>query len=1188
MNARMLTHMPPPCRVSRLLNRFLLNLLTLGCLCTITPTYAYHYPWDQGHDTTKPNEPNAPGPCVGSACKNDPCNSKSKGSPVYLATGQFIWSEKDIELKGRPALNVTRTFNSHDPQVGLVGNGWSLSCDSRLLYTTRYEKNDNVVTKVHELIRRMPNGKRYTYTEQADGTFTAPGLFDVVTRQSDNSLRLKRRDGSYSLYNQLGRLQSDVDSNGNLVNYSYDSQGRLIQKADTNGRSLSYEYNSNGLVSIIQDHSGRQWQYEYDTNANLTSITDPLGGIRQYSYQSYQAKGDGQTYNQLTQITDETGVVETQVSYSGDRVHSYTDYENTFYYQYDTTNRRATKTDSQNSRWVFTYNQSGQYIRITAPLNRTTVYDRNAESQLTRLIDPSGTEYHYTYDSYGNRLTQTDTRGTIATSFEEEKSWPLTVTSRSGRTTTITYDSHGNPLTITDPSTAVTALRWSAAGDLQRSTNALGHQINITHNPQGMPLTQTDALNHTTEYQYDTLNNLIQITNPAGETVQYQYDALDRMIASIDGNGDITHYTYDAAGRITQVTAPNNQTVKYDYDHFGRLRQRTFYDGTKEQYQYRKDNLISNIIDPDGMVISMTYDNAKRLIKRTIGSQDTYRYNYNSQDKLTSISNGTGTVTLTYDDFGRKLSETVNGETTTYQYNSEDEITQLKGLGITQTHQFDQRGLLSQLDTAGNSYQYTYDALARLTTVRRNVTASTNQFDSANRLISIDHGTGQRSHQYQYDPANRISQWQGVADETRDYSYDSQHRITTVKSPTAPETYSYDGLGNRQNNNAQFDQANRITGDNDFNYTYDINGNRTQKTHKASGATEHYTYNGLNQLTRYQSFPDNNPASTAIKDYGYTYGPLGRRWSKRNNLGTELTQFYWSGSNLIAENHNGTPRHYILEGLTPAGFIENGETYHYLKDHLGTAHEVIDNSGTIVWQGDYRSFGAVMETVSLLNNRLRFAGQYFDTESGLHYNGVRYYSPSDGRFTQPDRLGLFDGLNTYTYVYNNPLIYTDPTGEFGVVGGGIGAIVDVGLQLAQNGGNFGCVSWGQVATSAMLGAAGAGLGAKLAGVAGKGKQFSHWIPSRAKNWPGFGGKLGKKFLKSGNKYNGNYVSKRRHFKHDNYAYGNVKGEHLGWGDKWRKPIQQLDRIPNVYKGAVAGGAARNAAGNASGSSTCGC
>jgi len=108
---------------------------------------------------------------------------------------------------------------------------------------------------------------------------------------------------------------------------------------------------------------------------------------------------------------------------------------------------------------------------------------------------------------------------------------------------------------------------------------------------------------------------------------------------------------------------------------------------------------------------------------------------------------------------------------------------------------------------------------------------------------------------------------------------------------------------------------------------------------------------------------------------------------------------------------------------------------------LGTAHEIIDNSGTIVWQGDYRSFGAVMETISLLNNHLRFAGQYFDTESGLHYNYFRDYDPAIGRYLQSDPIGLDDGSNTYAYVANNPLIYTDSTGLI------VDTIADVGFVI---------------------------------------------------------------------------------------------------------------------------------------------
>ncbi len=1040
-------------------------LVAFASSLAISPAYAFHFPWDQGHDTTDPNDADDPGTCEEGDCDNDPCNKGSKGSPVNLATGYFVWSETDIVLKGRPRLAVTRTFNSHDPRVGLVGNGWSMSCDRGLIFTSRFITNQVGDSElVREFVRRLPNGKRYIYSERPDGKFAAPGLFDVIERLPDNMARLERRNGSYSIYGETGELLATGDRNSNIVNYIYDTQGRLIQKADTNGRSLTYEYNANGLVSIIRDHTGREWLYGYDADANLTLVTDPLNGARTYGYETYQAPSDGQSYTHLNRITDETGVVETDVTYSGARVSSYTDLANTYSYQYDKANRRATKTDSMGSQWVYTYNTTGQFTRIDAPLGRTFQYERDADSLITTYTDPSGTAYSYTYDAFGNRLSQSDSRGTITITYDNEKPWPLTINSRSGRVTTLTYNAQGNPLTVTDSDGNISNLSWSPQGDLLQITNALNNQTTNTYNIQGMPLTVTDPLGRATQYQYDSLNNLVSMTNPVGEVMQYQYDALDRVISYTDGNGDTTSYSYDAADRITQVNAPNNQTAQYTYDNFGRLSQRTFYDGTNHTYQFRIDNLVSQMTRPDNVVSSMVYDDAKRLIQRTIGTEDTYQYAYNLRDQLTTASNITGTVTFAYDAFGRKTNETVNGQATTYQYNTEDEIEQLTSMGLLQTQQFDVRGLLSQLDISGSSYQYSYDAITRLTSINRtNAINTTMQYDEADQLLQISHAAGLRSYQYQYDLASRVNQWQGVANETRSYNYDPASRLTNVQSIINPESFNYDSIGNRLNNNAQYDNANRIIEDDNFIYSYDVNGNQTQKLNKSTGVVEQYSYNSLDQLVQYQFFSDSNPATSATVDFSYTYGPFGRRWAKQDNLGGGSRQFYWSDTSMIGELSGSIQRRYIMEGKTPIGFVENGQVYHYFKDHLGAAHEASDSNGTVVWRGSYDSFGKVTETITTADNYLRFPGQYHDEESGLYYNYFRFYDPSTGRYITSDPIGiigLLNGaadriamnptippnftalqgglpyqtisrskpLNTYTYAANSPLLNSDPLG----------------------------------------------------------------------------------------------------------------------------------------------------------------
>jgi len=111
--------------------------------------------------------------------------------------------------------------------------------------------------------------------------------------------------------------------------------------------------------------------------------------------------------------------------------------------------------------------------------------------------------------------------------------------------------------------------------------------------------------------------------------------------------------------------------------------------------------------------------------------------------------------------------------------------------------------------------------------------------------------------------------------------------------------------------------------------------------------------------------------------------------------------------------------------------------YYFHNDHLGTPQRITDQTGTIVWSANYKPFGETNITTNTITNPFRFPGQYYDQETGLHYNYFRYYEPGIGRYLRPDPLLLFpinqsqgrlllyqeDDLSLYTY--NVPIIVSD-------------------------------------------------------------------------------------------------------------------------------------------------------------------
>ena len=191
-----------------------------------------------------------------------------------------------------------------------------------------------------------------------------------------------------------------------------------------------------------------------------------------------------------------------------------------------------------------------------------------------------------------------------------------------------------------------------------------------------------------------------------------------------------------------------------------------------------------------------------------------------------------------------------------------------------------------------------------------------------------------------------------------------------------------------------------------------------------------------------------------------------------------------------------------------------------------------------------------------------FAGGLYDPDTKLVHFGYREYDPITGRWLSKDPL-LFDGgdSNLYGYVLQDPVNLVDPTGEFWnfVLGAVLGAGFDLLLQLANNGWNIHCINWYSVGASAALGA----LGVRWGGVAGKGKEFSHWIPRRnLPNW-----------LKNRKTiWNGNFVPTETHALSDPYRYRFMPKNWKAKNPMYNPFKKHWIRLPNSYKGIGAGGA----------------
>ena len=226
-----------------------------------------------------------------------------------------------------------------------------------------------------------------------------------------------------------------------------------------------------------------------------------------------------------------------------------------------------------------------------------------------------------------------------------------------------------------------------------------------------------------------------------------------------------------------------------------------------------------------------------------------------------------------------------------------------------------------------------------------------------------------------------------------------------------------------------FDANNRLTSQGATNFTYDLNGNLT-----GDGANT-YTWNARDQLTAISGAV---AASFQIRRRGTAAG--------QKRLPAPATKFFYDGINIIQElNVSNVATANLLTGLgidEVYSRTDIGGTQSFLSDALGSTIAMADSAGAIAASYTYEPYGKASKTGTTSNTQT-YTGRE-DDGTGLYYYRARYYHPTLSRFISEDPIGYAAGPNVYAYVGGNPVMYSDPSGQFIFVA----AFVQVLLRLS--------------------------------------------------------------------------------------------------------------------------------------------
>lgn len=1008
-------------------------------------------------------------------------------------------------------------------------------------------------------------------------------------------------EGKATTYNGAGWVSSRTDYNDNVTIYSYDngrgletsrteaygtanartittqwhSQYRLPIQIDEPGRRTTFTHYPNGDVQSVTvldtaTSTSRTSSYTYNSFGKVLTIDGPRTDVNDLTLFSYYNCTTGFECGQVSTITNALGQIVKFDSYNAfGQPLSVTD-ENQVQTSltYDS-RQRLTSSTTAGEQISFEYWPTGLLKKITLPDLSFVLYGYDAAHRLTSIQDSEGNKIVYTLDLMGNRtktelfdpsnaLTQTQ-RNVFNQLSQLYQS--IGAANSSAVTTTFGYDANGNPITVSAPVNRTSSTAYDALNRVASNTSPVGSTL-IGYDALDQIISVTDPRNLLTSYTVNALGDLTQQVSPDTGTTINTYDSGGNLKTSKDARNKTSTYSYDALNRVTQL-ALGDRTITYAYDAgangVGRLSAATDANHSVT-YSYDPLGRVLSKVQVVGAVtkaVGYTYENGNLSTLTTpFGAVIGYSY---AHGKVTGINvNGTNLLTnVLYEPFGPTSGWTWGNNTLAVRtYDTDGKVTHIDSAGLATYSYDDAFRITSRTDTLAAANNWTYD------------------YDTSDRLTSATNPTITQGFTFDAD-GNRLTQT-GTTATTLAYPSASNRLSSTTGS--LARTYTYDNAGNVLS-------AGGIT------YTYYNNGRmKTAKNGSASAVT--YTYNAFGERIK-------KSGTTRF----FVYDEAGHLLGEYNSSGTMVQEFVWLGDIPVAV-------------LTPNGTGVN--VFYIHTDHLNTPRKITrpsDNKLRWTWNPDPYGNGAPNQnpqSVGAFTFNLRFPGQYFDAETGNHYNYFRDYDPKTGRYLQSDPIGLGGGVNTFSYVGHNPLAYRDSLGlhwasdlpslpDWLVNGSaGIGASLSFGFTNDINKllGTDGAVNKCSMAYGngelfgdgvALLG--GGGLAAKSL-VRRGGTEWSHWIPDRyvrpltlraKKSNPAYIETLDNYFGWFVNgPLNGNYVSPLEHYQTDMSRFP------TGWrdfGSRFGTARQHLNRVPQWILGM---GFVSAAVHNLADDSNCGC